>query len=176
MTYRNREQVSVVVRIVSLAEERYKRVTASTAVGLRLAATCIRPHIVGRQNNIILLVTREPLIGLTVQLCTYQEVGAVLADLQIIGDNSVPHPLQPMLLLGFNGVLVVGYHTLVDGVGEESLLLLRIVDTRRGADIQTFDGSDVYKYVTEYAPIDVAVILVALQNRQRVLALRESAG
>ena len=100
----------------------------------------------------------------------------MLADLQVIGDDGVPHPFEPVFLLVLNGVLVVGYHAFGDGVGEETLFLLRIVDTRRRADIQTLVGVDVDICISEHAPIGITVVLVALQDGHRVLSLRETAG
>ena len=100
----------------------------------------------------------------------------MLANLQIIGNNSVPHPLRPVLLLCLNGILIVGYYAFGDRIREETLLLLRIVNTCRSTDIQTFDRVDIDEHVSEQTPIGVSVVFVALQNGERILTLREAAG
>ena len=100
----------------------------------------------------------------------------MLANLQIIGNDGVPHPFRPVLLLSLNGILIVGHHAFGDRIREETLLLLRIVDTCRGTDIQTFDRVDIDEHVSEQTPIGVSVVFVALQNRERILTLRETAG
>ena len=100
----------------------------------------------------------------------------MLANLQIIGNNSVPHPLRPVLLLCLNGILIVGYYAFGDRIREETLLLLRIVETCRSTDIQTFDRVDIDEHVSEQTPIGVSVVFVALQNGKRILTLREAAG
>ena len=81
-----------------------------------------------------------------------------------------------MFLLRLNRVLVIGDHTIFDGIGEETLFFLRIVKTGCGADMQSLDGVDIQEHITEDTPIDIAVVFVALQDRQGVLALRKTAG
>ena len=100
----------------------------------------------------------------------------MFAYLQIIGNDGVPHPFRPMLLLCLYSVLIISHHAFGDRIREETLLLLRIVDTCRGTDIQTFDRVDIDEHVSEQTPIGVSVVFVALQNRERILTLRETAG
>ena len=176
VTERERNQITVVVAVVGFAEERDQRVAARSAIRLCLTRSGRRPHIRRFQYDEILFVAGEPLVYLAVQLRTQQEVGAVFADLQVIGDDRVPHPFEPVLLLRLYRVLVVRYHTLCYRIGEETLLLLRVVDTGGRADIQTLVGIDIDKRVSEHTPVGIAVVFVALQDRQRVLALRETAG
>ena len=81
-----------------------------------------------------------------------------------------------MLLFCFYGILIISHHTFGDGIREETLLLLRIVETCRSTNIQTFDRVDIDEHVSEHAPISVTVIFTAFQDRERVLTLRETAG
>ena len=95
----------------------------------------------------------------------------MLADLQVIGDDGIPHPFEPVLLLRLHSVLVVRHGAFRNRIGEDTLFLLGIVDTRSGADIQPLDGVDIDISVTEHAPVGIAVILVALQTGNGVLAV-----
>ena len=53
----------------------------------------------------------------------------MLANLQIVGCNGVPHPAHPVLLLALSGRLGTHHLTISYGVGEETLLLLAVVHT-----------------------------------------------
>ena len=81
-----------------------------------------------------------------------------------------------MLLFCFYSILIVGYYAFGNRISKESLSLLRIVDTSRSTNIQTFDRVDIDEHVSEQTPIGVSVVFTALQDRERVLTLWETAG
>ena len=99
----------------------------------------------------------------------------MFVDIQVIGDDGVPHPFEPMLLFCLYGVLVVRHCTFRDGISIDTLFLLGIVNTRRGADIQALVGIDIDERVTEDTPIGISVVFVALQTCYRVLTIRVTA-
>ena len=171
MTKSERDEITIVVRVVGLAEERDERVAAGRAVSLGCAHTRIRPHISGVEHYIVLFITREIFVLLTVELHTEQEIGTVLIDIQVIGDDSVPHPLEPVLLLCFNTVLIVSHRSLCYRIGEDTLFLLSIVDTGCGAYVQSLIRCYVEESVTEQAPVGVTVVAVSLKTCQRVLTV-----
>ena len=164
MTEREGNEVTVVVAIVRFSEEGDQRVAACAAVCLRLACSGGRPHIGRAEDDEILLVRGTPVVDLAVQLRTEHEVCAVFVDVEVIGDDGVPHPFEPVLLFGLHGVLVVRNHAFRNGISEETLFLLGIVDTRGRADIESLDGVDIDEHVTEHTPVGIAVVLVALQD------------
>ena len=95
----------------------------------------------------------------------------VHAEVYVVVSHEVPHPAGPVLLLGFDSVGGVGHVAFGDGIGEDALLLLGVVEAEGGADVEALEGVDVEVSITEQAPVGVAVVLVALQACQRVLAV-----
>ena len=176
ITHRQRYKVAVVVTIVRLSKERDQRETAAASISLGYTRSCGWPHIGGIEHDEVLFISREPLIYLSVKLRSQQEVSTVFTHLQIIGNNGVPHPFCPMLLFCFYSILIVGYYAFGNRISKESLSLLRIVDTSRSTNIQTFDRVDIDEHVSEQTPIGVSVVFTALQDRERVLTLWETAG
>ena len=86
----------------------------------------------------------------------------MLATLQIIGGNSIPHPLCPMLLLRFYSIGGIGNSTLCDRIDESALFLLRVVKTEGGLNIQVLYRVDIYVSITKHTPEGVTVVLVTL--------------
>ena len=164
-------QVTVIVGVVGLGKEGHQGIALSRAVGLGLADTGIGPHIVGVQHEVVIFLAAEPDIILAVQLHTDESVGAVLADFQIVACHGVPHPFCPVLLLGLHAVDGVGHCAFGDGILEDALLLLCIVDAEGGAQVQILDGVYVDEGIAEHTPVDVAVVAVAVQACQGVLAV-----
>ena len=171
MTQREAGHVLVVEGVVHLAEERYQREAAGITVRLRLTDTGSRPHIVLVQQHEVELLTAEPHIVLAVELDTGHGVGTVLALLEVVSGNEVPHPLRPVLLLGLHGILRTSHGTFRNRIGEDALLLLRVVQTEGSLDVQVLQGVDVDIGITEHTPVGVAVVLVTLQTSQRVLTV-----
>ena len=95
----------------------------------------------------------------------------MLALLEIVGGNGIPHPLRPVLLLGFHAVDGVGHGSLSDGVLEDALLFLCVVETKGGFDVEALEGVDVQVGIAEHAPVGVTVIAVAVQTGHGVLAV-----
>ena len=57
-----------------------------------------------------------------------------------------------------------GYCSLGDGVLEDALLLLSVVKSECGLDVEVFDWIDVQVSVTEHTPVCVSVITIAIQS------------
>ena len=98
------------------------------------------PHVVGRENEEPFLISREVNIVLTVKLHTCHGIGAVLTHLQVVGSHGVPHPFRPMLLLRFNGVGALSHVALGNGIGEETLHFLTVIQAERGAQVEVLEG------------------------------------
>ena len=107
----------------------------------------------------------------TVQLHTDHGITAVLADFQVIGSNGIPHPFRPVLLLGFHGILVICHVALGNGVSEDALRFLCIVQSECGTYIEPFEGIQVDVGVTEHAPVSIAVVRVTFQACHRVFTV-----
>ena len=95
----------------------------------------------------------------------------MLAHLEVIGGDQVPHPLGPVLLLSLHGIGRVGHRTLCNGIGEDTLLFLGIVKTEGGLDIKILDWVDVHIDISEGTPIGIAVVAVAIQSCDRILTV-----
>ena len=93
------------------------------------------------------------------------------ALLEGIGGNGVPHPLGPMLLLGLYGIGGIGHCSFRNRIGEDALLLLGIVDTEGGLDVEILQWVDVQKHIAEGAPVTVTVVAVAVETGHRILTI-----
>ena len=92
------------------------------------------------------------------------------AHLEVIGGDGVPHPAHPVLLLAFRGVLGAEHLAVGDGIGEEPLLLLRVVQSKGRADVEALEQVNAQVGIAEHAPLGIAVVLAVLQDAQRILA------
>ena len=174
-THRERRHIAIVVGVVGFCEIGQQRVALRRTIGLRLACTRIWPHIVGREQNIVLFVAREILRLLAVQLHTHHHIAAVLLHIEVIGRYGIPHPAHPVLLLCLHGIGRGRYIAFRNRIGEDTLLLLRVVETRRCADMQPFVCLHIHKRISEQAPVGVAVVGIAFDTRHRVLPIRITA-
>ena len=95
----------------------------------------------------------------------------MLAYLEIVGGDGIPHPTHPMLLLCLHPIGGGSDIALGDRIGEDTLFLLRIVQTCRGADMQILVRLNIQKGVAEKAPIGVAIVLVAVKTGNGVLTV-----
>ena len=95
----------------------------------------------------------------------------MLAHLQVIGGDQVPHPLGPVLLLSLHGIGRVGHRTLCYGIGEDTLLFLGIVKTEGSLDIEVLDRVDVHIDITEGTPVGITVVAVTIQSCYRILTV-----
>ena len=95
----------------------------------------------------------------------------IFAEVDAVVCHEVPHPACPVFLFGFDGVCGIGHVALSDGIGEEALLLLRVVETEGGAEIEALEWVEVHVGVAEEAPVGVTVVLVSLEAGYRVLAV-----
>ena len=95
----------------------------------------------------------------------------MLTNLQIVACHGVPHPFGPVFLLGFYTVCGGGYCAFGDGVLEDTLLFLGIVESEGGAYIQILDGVYVDEGIAEHTPVGVAVVAVTVQACQGVLTV-----
>ena len=86
----------------------------------------------------------------------------MFAHLEIVGGNGIPHPFRPMFLLSFHTVDGVGYGALSNGILEDALLLLGIVETEGCLDIEVLERIDVQIGIAKHAPVGVAVVAVAV--------------
>ena len=77
-----------------------------------------------------------------------------------------------MLLLCLHGVGGRCNVAFGDRIGKDALFLLRVVDTRGGADMQSPVCLHIHESITEKTPIVVAVVRVAVQSRHGILAVR----
>ena len=100
----------------------------------------------------------------------------MLTDFQVIGGYGVPHPLHPVLLLGLDGIVAVGHVTVLDRIGEETLLLLCIINTEGGLQRQVLDRLQADEHVAEGTPVGVSVVLDAVEHFYRILTVRIAAG
>ena len=92
-------------------------------------------------------------------------------SLEVIGRNGIPHPFRPVFLLRLDGVLGIGHVSFRDRIGEETLLLLSIVQTESRAEIEAFEEMEIDVGITEGTPVDVPVVAVAVEARDRVLTV-----
>ena len=175
MTYCETCHVSVVEGVVRLTEERHQSVTFAQSVSFSLANAGVRPHIVGIQNSKVILLSAEPLVIFTVYLHTNHGISAMLALLQVIGGNSIPHPLCPMLLLCLNSICRIGNGTLGNWIGKDTLLLLTIIETKGCLHIEVLERINIHISIAEHTPISIAVIAIAVETCQRVLTIRVTA-
>ena len=99
----------------------------------------------------------------------------MLAFLQVIGHNGIPHPFGPVLLLRLHGVLVIRHRALGNRIGEDTLAFLGIVDTCRGADMKTLHRVDIDEGVSEDTPVYIFIVFIAVEPCQRVFTVRITA-
>ena len=99
----------------------------------------------------------------------------MFADFQIVGSDGIPHPFRPVFLLGFYGILIICHIAFGDGVGEDALWFLCIIQSEGGADIESFEGVEVDVGITKHTPVSIAIIRVTVQSRYRVLTVGISA-
>ena len=76
-----------------------------------------------------------------------------------------------MLLLGLYGIGGIGHCSFRNRIGEDALLLLGIVDTEGGLDVQILKRVDVEEHVAEGTPVTVTVVAVAVETGHRVLTV-----
>ena len=95
----------------------------------------------------------------------------MVARFKVVGRDRVPHPLEPVLLLGLHGVGRIGHRTFRHRIGEDALLLLGIVQAEGRLEIQALHRVDVQIGVTEHSPVVIAVVRIAGQAGERVLAV-----
>ena len=95
----------------------------------------------------------------------------MLADLQIIGSNGVPHPAHSVFLLAFDGRIGTHHLTVCDRVGEKALFLLRIVHTKGGANHEVLERSHTQVNIAEHTPLGVFIIFGIVDHAQRILTL-----
>ena len=96
----------------------------------------------------------------------------MLAHLKVVSGNGVPHPLRPMFLLRLHGIDGVRHSALGDRIGENALLLLCIIQTKSGTDVEILEGVDIDVGIAEHAPITVAIVGITLQSCHGVFAVR----
>ena len=164
-------QVAVVEVVVGFSKERYEREAAGTAVSFGLAHGCVGPHIRRSEHCEVVGLAAEPAVVLTVQLHTCQGVDVVLACLEAVAGHGVPHPLCPVLLLGLDGIGGVGHGAFGDRIGEDALLFLSVVEAEGALDVEVLEWIDVDERIAEHAPVCVAIVGIARQACQRVLAV-----
>ena len=95
----------------------------------------------------------------------------MLACLEVIGSDGVPHPAGPVFLLGLNGIGRIGNRSFCDRIGEDTLLFLRVVKTEGGLHIEVFEEVHAQVCITEHTPIGVAVVFVTFQTGHRILSV-----
>ena len=95
----------------------------------------------------------------------------MVAPLQIVCSDDVPHPLGPVLLFSLYGIGRVGNRSLGNRICEDALFFLSIVETECRLDVQVVYWVDVQEYVAERAPVGIAVVAVTLQASHRVLTV-----
>ncbi len=95
----------------------------------------------------------------------------VFAEVDVVAGHKVPHPAGPVLLLRLHGVGGVGHSAFGHRIGENALLLLRVVEAECGLDVESLEGVDIDICVAEESPVFVAVVFVAFETGQRVLAV-----
>ena len=81
-----------------------------------------------------------------------------------------------MLLLGLDSVCGVGDIAVGDRVCEHALLLLGIVDTRCGTEVEVLGELQVEVDIAEEAPVGVTVVLVAVEHLDRILTVSITSG
>ena len=172
--YCHREQIFIIIRIIQFSEERNQWIAFARTVSLSRTGTCIRPHIVGRQDGIIFFIARKIDIVFAVQLHTDHGVTTVFANFQIVGSDGIPHPFRPVFLLGFYGILIICHITFGDRVGEDALWFLCIIQSEGRAYIESFEGIEVDVSITKHTPVSIAIIRVTIQSCHRVFAVRVS--
>ena len=106
-------------------------------------------------------------------MITNQRVGTMLANLQIVGGNGVPHPAHGMLLTHLSSGLSIGNLTIDNRVGEVALLLLAVVHAEGRAYHEALERLDADVGITEDTPEGVFIVLNSGEQAQRVLALCE---
>ena len=95
----------------------------------------------------------------------------MLSQLEVIGSYGVPHPFGPVLLLSLYGVGLIGHVALGYGVGEDALLLLRIVETEGRTQVEALEEVQVYIGIAKGAPVSIAVVFVTLKHSHGVIAV-----
>ena len=76
-----------------------------------------------------------------------------------------------MLLLAFDGRVCTHHLTVGDGIGEETLFLLRIVHTKGGANHEVLEGSHTQVNIAKHTPLGVFIIFGIVDHAQRILTL-----
>ena len=134
------KQISVSIRIVHFTEERDKWITFTGTVSLCRTTTCIGPHIIRSKDREVFFISGEMAVIFTVQLHTCHHVSTMLAYLQLISGNGIPHPFGPVFLFGFYCTLaVVGLCSFLIRISEVTGLFVSIVQTESRPYIQSFE-------------------------------------
>ena len=95
----------------------------------------------------------------------------MLAYLEVVCSDSVPHPSHPVLLNVLCSTFRALYLTVSNGVEETALLLLSVVQTEGRTYHEVLERSDADVSIAEGTPRGVLVVLVAVDDAQRILAL-----
>ena len=88
----------------------------------------------------------------------------MLANLKVVGSDSVPHPTHGVLLLVLGRGVKVLQLTIENRVLKETLLLLCIVHTEGGTNHEVLERSNAEVNVAESTPLSIFVVLIALED------------
>ena len=95
----------------------------------------------------------------------------MLADLHVISGQGVPHPFEPVLLLGLHCIGGSSHGAFRNGISEDTLHFLGVVNAESGLEVQALQGVDIEVSVTEHSPVCIAVVLVPCKAGEGILAV-----
>ena len=95
----------------------------------------------------------------------------MLANLQIVSGNGIPHPAHGVLLLTLYGTVGTHHLTIRNGIGEEALLFLSVVHTERGTYHEILEWCDTEVYIAKHTPLCIFVVFRISNHAQRILTL-----